>query len=163
LLSDDGIFLAEEVYIDRMDVRDTTWFFDRMDLLRSAGCMKDTKEVIDQFQFSKSMMTKMLDLSLPASERWFRPHIHTHGEEGSSHGHNHEHHGHGHNHGHAEHSHHEHNHHRHSHQEHEHKHDQQEDIVDSSAVRKAIEAQFGKDILTYVEVPYFYSFLTSCG
>lgn len=124
-----------------MDVQDLTWFFDRMDLLRSAGCMKDVKQVIDEFQFSKSMMTKLLDTTLPASERWFRPHIH--GEGGHSHGHNQDHHGHGNNH-----------HHEHG--------DQQEDIVHSSAVRVAIEAQFGNN-LRFEEVPYFYSFLSSCG
>jgi hypothetical protein len=152
MLSDDGIFLAEEVYITDREDKDTTWFFDRMDLLRSAGCMKSVREVIENFQFSKSMMINMLDSSLPASKRWFRPHLDD--EEGHGHGHGHshaeEHHGHEHAHEHRGHN---------GHREH----DQTVKIIGSAAVSAAIEAQFGKEKVTYYDLPYFYQFLSFCG
>lgn len=58
-----------------------TWFFNRLDLLRSAGCMVSVEERLENAGHTKKMLTKMLDSSLPATERWFRHVKHDHQEE----------------------------------------------------------------------------------
>ncbi|KAI8063018.1 S-adenosyl-L-methionine-dependent methyltransferase [Thamnidium elegans] len=147
LLAEDGIFFAEEIYLDRMHDSDTLWFFDRLDLLITAGCMKPA--AADEGHHARRL-AKMLDTSLPASERWIRPaqhgegHSHHHHEEAHSH-----HHGEGHKHHHGE-----------GHSDHQ---QPRDEIVGSSAVVSAITAQFGKQNMTLEEVPYFYQFLTYCG
>lgn len=145
-----------------MHDKDTLWFFDRLDLLITAGCMKPADATEGHHAHR---LAKMLDTSLPASERWIRPVQH-----GEGHGH---HHGEGHSHNHGEaHSHHHgeaHSHHHgegHSHHHGEGHNDHQkprDEIVGSSAVVSAITAQFGKQNMKLEEVPYFYQFLTYCG
>jgi hypothetical protein len=149
-----------------MNLNDITWFFNRVDLLQSAGCMKDFEELAKHTSFDKSKLAKLLDSNLPVSERWFRPHI-----QGDSHGHSHEHkhgdkhkheHGHGHSHSHNQEHNHDHQHdssHGHNHENH----DGNFTIVGSSAVVQAIIAQFGKEKLTFTDVPYFYQFLVFFG
>lgn len=148
LLSEDGLFFAEEIYLDKMHDKDTTWFFDRLDLLVSAGCMKPVEEASEGHHAAR--LAKMLDTSLPVSQRWIRP---AHHGEGHSHDH-----GEGHKHGHGESHGHQHHHSEgHGHQE------PKDEIVGSSAVVNAITAQFGKEKMTLDEVPYFYQLLTYCG
>lgn len=144
-----------------MNTNDITWFFDRIDLLQSAGCMKNIDEVTKSSSFNKDKMAKMLDSNLPISERWFRPHIHsnTH-DHGHSHEHTHGEHSHSHEHKHGE----EHNHgQEHGHGHHHEKPHSDDTIVGSSAVVRAIVAQFGKEKLTIEDVPYFYQFLVFFG
>lgn len=158
LLSDDGVFFAEEIYVDKMNAKEITWFFDRVDLLRSAECMKTVEEVLKTTSFNKNKLAQMMNPDLPISERWFRPHIHNETGKKPEHGHGH---GHGHGHAHNEEHHHEHTHdHGHGH---EHHHDHDDTIVGSSAVVQAITAQFGKEKLTFEDVPYFYQFLVFFG
>lgn len=141
-----------------MSVKDITWFFDRVDLLRSAECMKTVEEVLETTSFNKNKLAQMMNPDLPISERWFRPHVHN--ETGKQHEHGHGH-GHGHKHAHNEEHHHEHAHdHGHGH---EHHHGHEDTIVGSSAVVQAITAQFGREKLTFEDVPYFYQFLVFFG
>lgn len=156
MLAEDGIFLAEEIYLDRMHESDTLWFFDRLDLLIIAGCMKPAEQGEGHHAHR---LAKMLDTSLPASERWIRPALHGEGHKHHDHGDTHSHH---HHHGEA-HSHgkdHKHHHHGHDHSDHQ---KPRDEIVGSSAVVSAITAQFGKQKMTLEEVPYFYQFLTYVG
>lgn len=162
LLSDDGIFFAEEIYVDKMNSKDIGWFYDRVDLLRSADCMKSVEEVLQHTSFNKNKLAQMMNPDLPLSERWFRPHVHNDKHE---HGHGHEHHGHTHEHGHG-HDHAQEHHHGHTHSQvdnHEHHHNNDDTIVGSSAVVQAITAQFGKEKLIFEDVPYFYQFLVFFG
>ncbi|KAI9272129.1 S-adenosyl-L-methionine-dependent methyltransferase [Helicostylum pulchrum] len=165
LLAEDGIFLAEEIYLDRMYDSDTLWFFDRLDLIIAAGCMKPAEEGEGHHA---RRLAKMLDTSLPTSERWIRPpqhgegHKHHHGEGHSHHHHGEAHsHGEGHHHGEA-HSHGEDHKHHHGHDHTDHQ-KPRDEIVGSSAVVSAITAQFGEQKMTLEEVPYFYQLLTYCG
>lgn len=163
LLSDDGIFFAEEIYVDKMNSKDIGWFYDRVDLLRSAECMKSVEEVLQHTSFNKNKLAQMMNPDLPISERWFRPHVHNDKHE---HGHGHEHHhGHTHEHGHG-HEHAQEHHHVHTHSQvdsHDHHHNNDDTIVGSSAVVQAITAQFGKEKLIFEDVPYFYQFLVFFG
>lgn len=167
MLSDDGIFLAEEIYLDRMQTKDTQWFFDRVDLLLKAECMASLEETTAKNQPSyKPMIAKLLDSNLPVEERWFRPHHHHHEHKHGEHKHGEHKHG---EHKHGQHEHEEgHTHQHHPHQEHkengEHeKKDHLSEIVGSSAVIDAITAQFGQQNITLTKVPYFYQFLVFCG
>ncbi|KAI7882100.1 S-adenosyl-L-methionine-dependent methyltransferase [Mucor mucedo] len=174
LLSDDGIFLAEEIYLDRMQTKDTRWFFDRLDLLLKTECMTSLEEAAAKNQPSyKPMVAKLLNSSLPIEERWFRPHHHHHHGEHHHGEHKHSEHKHA-EHKHAEHKHEQHNHEEgHTHQHHPHqehkehgeheKKDYLSEIVGSSAVIDAITAQFGQQNITLTKVPYFYQFLAFCG
>ena len=141
LLSEDGIFFAEEVYVDKMNINDITWFFERVDLISVAGNMKALDDILKHTSFNKEKLARMLDINAPIEDRWFRPHVHNSTE------HNHEHN-------------HENNHdHSHAHNHHEHK----DTIVGSSAVVKAIISQFGEQNLKFNDVPYFYQFLVFFG
>jgi hypothetical protein len=73
LLNEGGVFLAEEINSVEAHSSTLTWFFDHLDLLRSAGCMIPIEERLENAGHIKNMLMKMLDSSLPVSERWFRP------------------------------------------------------------------------------------------
>jgi hypothetical protein len=55
-----------------VDEASVVWFFDRLDLIRTAGCMISFEERLKNGGYATKMLTKFLDSSLPATERWPR-------------------------------------------------------------------------------------------
>lgn len=163
LLSDNGVLIAEEIQFELANDNDVTWFLERLDLVRSAGCFISKEERIETAgPTQKPMLSKILDPSLPLSERWFTPHTHSHGSE---HEHAHEKHHHVHE-GAHEHSHdHQHHHHHQKSNEDQKKLDREDpnQIATSNSIRVAINAQFGKENVQMNIVPFFYQFFHFFG
>jgi hypothetical protein len=66
------MFIAEELTASAVDEASIAWFFDRLDLIRAAGCMIPLEERLKDGGYATKMLTKFLDSGLPAAERWPR-------------------------------------------------------------------------------------------
>ncbi|CAO3651113.1 unnamed protein product [Mucor fragilis] len=160
LLTKNGILIAEEIQFEIVDNNDVAWFLNRIDLVRAGGHFVSLEERLETAgPTQKPMLTRILDSSLPISQRWFKPH--THGpksEHGHAHGEEHQHH---HSHEHE----HQHHHHEKLNDEEQKKLDREDPdkIASSNAIRIAIDAQFGKDNIQLDFVPFFYQFFIHFG
>ncbi|EPB92418.1 hypothetical protein HMPREF1544_00716 [Mucor circinelloides 1006PhL] len=158
LLADNGVLIAEEIQFEIMNNDDIAWFLNRIDLIRAGGHFLSLEErLATAGPTQKPMITRILDSSLPISQRWFRPHAH--GSKSEQDGEHHHHHHHSH----------EHEHHHHHHEnldaEEQKKLDREDPdkIASSNAIRIAIDAQFGKDNIQLDFVPFFYQFFIHFG
>ncbi|KAL9539241.1 hypothetical protein MBANPS3_010374 [Mucor bainieri] len=164
LLAENGVLIAEEIQFEMIDNDDVAWFLNRIDLVRAGGHFVPLEERLKTAgPTQKPMMTRILDTSLPISQRWFKPH--THGgksEHDHTHGEQHQHHHHAHEHQHA---HHHHHHHEKLSDEEQRKLDREDPdkIASSNAIRIAIDAQFGKENIQLDFVPFFYQFFVHFG
>ncbi|KAI8981870.1 S-adenosyl-L-methionine-dependent methyltransferase [Mycotypha africana] len=149
LLNSGGILIAEEIRLEYVNEFSASWFFDRLDLLRAAGLFTPADERMKTIGHASKMFTRMLDQSLPAMERWFRPHGHHHEVHDHSHSDCHEHH--------------------HPEGEHNHKHkqplhrDDPEGIATSDEVTTVIRKQFGEDATKTMLVSCFRMFFVFVG
>lgn len=108
------------------------------------------------------MLSKILDSSLPLSERWFTPHTHSHeSEHGHGHGEHHHEHGGAHQHSHD----HQHHHHHQKSDEEQKKLDREnpDKIATSNSIRVAIDDQFGNENVQLNFVPFYYQFFHFFG
>ncbi|CEP11443.1 hypothetical protein [Parasitella parasitica] len=148
LLTDSGILIAEEIQFASINDNDISWFLDRLDLVRSSGHFIPAEERIEKAgPTQKPIFGRILDSSLPVSQRWFNPHSHSHGSEHGGH-------------------HHHHHHHHHPVSEIEQKKLDREDpnkIANSNSICTAIESQFGTNNVQLNDVPFFYHFFVMLG
>lgn len=155
LLAENGVLIAEEIQFEMIDNNDVVWFLNRIDLVRAGGHFMSLEERLKTAgPTQKPMLTRILDTSLPISQRWFKPHTHgAKSEHGHAHGEEQEHHSH------------EHHHHEKLSDEEQKKLDREDPdkIASSNAIRIAIDAQFGKENIQLNFVPFFYQFFVHFG
>ncbi|GAN05040.1 hypothetical protein MAM1_0080d04509 [Mucor ambiguus] len=158
LLAENGVLIAEEIQFEAINNDDVTWFLNRIDLVRAGGHFVSLEERLKTAgPTQKPMITRILDSSLPISQRWFKPHTHgSASEQGHVHGEEHQYH--------------------HQAHEHHHQHEKLSDeeqkrldredpdkIASSNAICIAIDAQFGKENIQLDFVPFFYQFFVHFG